>query len=525
MNFNQLQIKKGLQKSLEELSFVNLTPIQEKVIPLLLNSTQDIIALAQTGTGKTAAFGVPIIEKVTLSKKNVQSIILSPTRELCLQITKDLKSYSKYIEKLKITAVYGGANINTQIKSLDTGTHIVVGTPGRVLDLIKRKKLFLSDIEFLVLDEADEMLNMGFKKDLNKILEKTPKKKQSLLFSATMPKEILAITKNHLEKGKIIEVAKRNEGAKNIEHHLYLVSIRDKYNVLRNVCNMYPSIYAIIFCRTRRETKNISDKLVKDGYNADFLNGDLSQNQRDNVMDRFRNKNISILVATDVAARGIDIDNLTHVVNYSLPDDPEIYIHRSGRTGRKDKKGISIIISHAGEKRKISKIEKISNKKFLKKDVPSFKDIYDTQLLNITSKILNTQINQNIEQYLPKIVQDLSHLKKEELISRFISFELSKFQFGFKGKEHKKSDYKKKISSSKKNLQYKLQMGKKDGITPKIIIKLLNQFSGKKNNQLGNIEIHKKHTIFESGDIKDKDMKKIIYNAEKNDVCIIKHSI
>ena len=345
MKFSEIGLNDKILKAISDLGFENPTPIQEQSIPYVLNEESDLIALAQTGTGKTAAFGLPVIQKINENKTQTQSIILCPTRELCLQITKDLISYSKYLKKIKITAVYGGANIQTQIRSLNSGSQIVVGTPGRVIDLIKRKKLKLKDVEFVILDEADEMLNMGFKDDLDTILAETPEEKQTLLFSATMPKEVLKITKNYMYSPHQIEVAHRNEGAKNVEHHFYMVNARDRYKALRRLCDVNPNIYGIVFCRTRRETKDVSDKLMQDGYNADAIHGDLSQAQRDHVMHRFRKKNLQILVATDVAARGIDIDELTHVINYNLPDDNEVYVHRSGRTGRAGKKGISIIIA------------------------------------------------------------------------------------------------------------------------------------------------------------------------------------
>ena len=334
MKFSETGLKKELLKSVNNLGFEVPTPIQEQVIPYLLNEKRDLVALAQTGTGKTASFGLPILQKIEIKNIQPQAIILSPTRELCIQITKDIKSYATYLKKINITAVYGGANIQTQIKSLKIGSQIVVGTPGRVIDLIKRKVLKLQSIKYVVLDEADEMLNMGFKDDLDTILSSTPSAKQSLLFSATMPKEVLRISKNYMSNPNKIEVAKRNQGADNVEHFYYMVNARDKYQALRRICDINPEIYGIVFCRTRRETKEIADKLMQDKYNADALHGDLSQAQRDHVMNKFRKRHLQLLVATDVAARGIDINELSHVINYNLPDDNEVYIHRSGRTGR-----------------------------------------------------------------------------------------------------------------------------------------------------------------------------------------------
>jgi ATP-dependent RNA helicase DeaD len=427
MTFSKLGLNKNIQKAIEDLGFIEPTPIQKEAITYLINEDKDLIALAQTGTGKTAAFGLPIIEKIELDRKLPQSIILCPTRELCLQIAKDMDSYAKYTKGLKITAVYGGANIQTQIKALTSGTQIVVGTPGRVIDLIKRKKLKLNDIETVVLDEADEMLNMGFKEDLDTILAETPEAKQTLLFSATMPKEVMRITKNYMFSPKTIEVASRNEGAKNVEHHYYMVNARDRYKALRRICDINTGIYGIVFCRTRRETKDVADKLMQDGYNADALHGELSQSQRDHVMQRFRKKSIQILVATDVAARGIDINELSHVINYNLPDDNEIYVHRSGRTGRAGNKGISIIIAHSRERRKIQSIEKMLKRELILKQVPNGEEICEIQLLQLVDKVVKTEISSQINKYLPVITEKLAHLDKEELVKHFISAEFNRF--------------------------------------------------------------------------------------------------
>ena len=388
MPFSDIGLDKNIQKAITDLGFEQPTPIQSESIPFLLSEENDLIALAQTGTGKTAAFGLPIIQQIEIESKQTQAIILCPTRELCLQITKDLGTYAKYTKGLRITAVYGGANIQTQIKALNSGSQIVVGTPGRVIDLIKRKKLRLGHIEYVVLDEADEMLNMGFKEDLDTILAETPEEKRTLLFSATMPKEVMRITKNYMFSPKTIEVARRNEGAKNVEHHFYMVNARDRYKALRRICDVNPDIYGIVFCRTRRETKDVADKLMQDGYNADALHGDLSQSQRDHVMGRFRKRNLQMLVATDVAARGIDIDDLTHIINYNLPDDLEVYVHRSGRTGRAGKNGISIIIAHSRERRKLQAISKMLRKDLTQKQVPNGEEICAIQLLTLIDKVV-----------------------------------------------------------------------------------------------------------------------------------------
>ena len=403
MTFLETGLNKNIQKAIADLGFETPTPIQQEAIPYLLENETDLIALAQTGTGKTAAFGLPVLHKIEVDRKLPQAIILCPTRELCLQITRDIETYSKYIKGAKTTAVYGGASIVPQMKSLKSGTQIVVGTPGRVIDLINRKALRLQDIEFVVLDEADEMLNMGFKDDLDTILAETPKEKQTLLFSATMPKEVMKISRDYMFSPKTIEVASRNEGAKDVEHHYYMVNARDRYKALRRICDVNPDIYGIVFCRTRRETADIADKLMQDGYNADAIHGELSQAQRDHVMGRFRQKKLQILVATDVAARGIDINDLTHVINYNLPDDNEIYVHRSGRTGRAGKKGISIIIAHSREGRKLKDIERMIKRQLILQKVPNGDEICQIQLMKLVDKVVATEINHQIEKYLPSI--------------------------------------------------------------------------------------------------------------------------
>jgi ATP-dependent RNA helicase DeaD len=387
MLFNETGLSPNLLKAIEEMGFETPTPIQEKTIPLILNDNKDIVALAQTGTGKTAAFGLPVIQQITLSSNSTQALVLCPTRELCLQITKDLTKFSLYQGNINIVSVYGGASINEQIRQLDKGAHIVVATPGRALDLIKRKKLKLQTISWLVLDEADEMLSMGFKDDLDAILSGTPKEKQTLLFSATMPKEISVIAKKYMSNPVEVSVGKTNQGADNVSHEYFVVHARDRYEALKRIADVNPKVYGIVFCRTRAETKEVADNLIRDGYNADALHGDLSQEMRDIVMNRFRNRRLQLLVATDVAARGLDVNDLTHVINYNLPDDPEIYIHRSGRTGRAGKKGISLSILHLKERGKLKDIERMLNKKIENKPVPSGRDICEKQLFNLIDKV------------------------------------------------------------------------------------------------------------------------------------------
>ena len=510
MLFSEINLKKEIQKAIIDLGFTEPTPIQKETIPFLIEKEQDLIALAQTGTGKTAAFGLPIIEKVDVKKNLPQAIILCPTRELCLQITKDFESFSKYVKDLKITAVYGGANIQSQIRSLGSGSQIIVGTPGRVIDLIKRKKLLLKHIESVVLDEADEMLNMGFKDDLDTILAETPEEKQTLLFSATMPKEVMRISQNYMFSPKKIEVAKRNEGAKNVEHHYYLVNAKDKYKALRRICDVNTDIYGIVFCRTRRETKDIANKLMQDGYNADALHGELSQAQRDHVMNRFRKKNIQILVATDVAARGLDIDNLSHVINYNLPDDNEIYIHRSGRTGRAGNKGISIIIAHSRETRKIGFIEKMLKKEIKYQKVPSGEEICEIQLLNMVDKVVNTEVGNQIEKYLPVVEEKFSHLEKEDLIKHFISAEFNRFLSFYKNanninlKEQKNKD--RSRDSRKRNskghsedgfTRFFINIGRSSNLQTHNLIGMINEFTKNRNIAIGKIDIFKNFSFFE----------------------------
>ena len=511
MTFSDIGLDKNILKAISDLGFETPTPIQEESIPYLLSNENDLIALAQTGTGKTAAFGLPILQQIETGRKLPQTIILCPTRELCLQITKDLGSYAKYIKRLKVTAVYGGANIQTQIKALNAGSQVIVGTPGRVIDLIKRKKLKLSSVEFVVLDEADEMLNMGFKDDLDTILAETPEEKQTLLFSATMPKEVMRITKNYMFSPKKIEVASRNEGAENVEHHYYMVNARDRYKTLRRICDVNPDIYGIVFCRTRRETKDVADKLMQDGYNADAIHGDLSQNQRDHVMGRFRKRNLQMLVATDVAARGIDIDDLTHIINYNLPDDLEIYIHRSGRTGRAGKSGISIIIAHSREKRKLQAISKMLKKELLQKQVPNGEEICAIQMLSLIDKVVKTDVNKQIEKYIPIIEEKLAHLDKEELLKHFVSAEFNRFLSFYKNApdlnisvNNKREKRKEKSKRERKTghaeagyTRFFINLGKQQNLETHNLIGLINEYTRKRNIPIGKIDILRKFSFFE----------------------------
>ena len=427
-SFLNFSLKSELLKSIKELGFNSPTPIQSKVIPHLMSSDQDLIASAQTGTGKTAAFGLPLLDLTNTKVTNVQTLILCPTRELCIQITNDLLSYSKYLKNINILSVYGGVKIEKQIKSLKKGPQIVVGTPGRTNDLIRRKKLIIGNIDRLILDEADEMLSMGFKEDLEAIIQQTPKKKQILLFSATMTPKVVGVTKKYMKNSLEIAVASVNRAADNVEHIFYVVKPRDRYEVVKRIADMNPDIYGIVFCRTRRETKDIAIKLMNDHYNADTIHGDLSQSERDDVMRRFRKGQLQILVATDVAARGLDVEDLTHIINYNLPDDDEIYIHRSGRTGRAGKKGVSIAIIHGRNMRKLKDIERTSGISFKKEDVPNGLDICKKRLYTLIDKIEKVDVNEEqIEPFLPYIFEKLNWLDREKLIKHFVSTEFNRY--------------------------------------------------------------------------------------------------
>ena len=514
MTFQQTGLNKNIQKAIGDLGFETLTPIQKEAIPYLLEHETDLIALAQTGTGKTAAFGLPILHKIEIQRKLPQAIILCPTRELCLQISKDMTSYSKYTKGLKVTPVYGGASIIPQIKSLKSGTQIIVGTPGRMIDLINRKALRLKDINYVILDEADEMLNMGFKDDLDTILAETPNEKQTLLFSATMPKEVMRISKNYMFSPKTIEVASRNEGAKNVDHHYYMVNAKDKYKALRRICDVNPNIYGIVFCRTRRETAEIADKLIQDGYNADAIHGELSQAQRDYVMSRFRDKKLQMLVATDVAARGLDINNITHVINYNLPDDNEVYVHRSGRTGRAGKKGISIIIAHSRDGKKLKAIERMIKRNLLLKKVPDGDEICQIQLMKLVEKVVSTDINHQIENYLPSIEEKLAHLDKEQLIKHFVSAEFNRFLSFYKNAPDLNISANKKSSKTRRGEKVKqngertghaekghtrffINLGKEKGLGTHNLIGLINEYTRTRNIPIGKIDIMRKFSFFE----------------------------
>lgn len=425
--FEELGIAPKIWSAIQEMGFVQPMPVQEEVIPEMLANTRDIIALAQTGTGKTAAFGLPVIQKTDTSLRAPQTLILSPTRELCLQIAGDLLDYSKNIDDIKILPVYGGSSIDSQIKALRRGVHVIVATPGRLIDLINRKTVSLENVHSVVLDEADEMLQMGFTDSIDEILSHVPDTRSMLLFSATMPREIDKITRKYMNKPKEITIGRKNEGAQNVSHSYFMVNARDKYLALKRIVDYYPNIYGIVFCRTRKETQEVADSLMNDGYSADTIHGDLSQAQRDLVMGKFRNRNLQILVATDVAARGIDVDDITHVINYGLPDEFEVYAHRSGRTGRVGKTGASISIIHLRERGKVRQIEKMINKKFEHKQLPAGDEICEKQLFNFVDQLEKVKVNEEeISRLMPAIFKKLDWLEKEDIVKRIVSLEFNR---------------------------------------------------------------------------------------------------
>lgn len=512
--FSKMGLTDQIVQAIGELGFEEPTPIQADAIPHLLSSAQDLIASAQTGTGKTAAFGLPTIQFIDSDDPSTQALVLAPTRELCLQIAKDLTAYAKYTEGVKVAAVYGGASIENQIRALKKGAQIVAATPGRAKDLIGRGKLRLGNVRRLILDEADEMLSMGFQDELNAILEETPEEKQTLLFSATMSKEILRITKKYMQDPARISVAAMNEGAKNVNHLYYMVQARDRYEVLKRIVDINPNIYGIVFCRTRRETKEVSNKLMQSGYNADALHGDLSQAQRDEVMTRFRNGQLQLLVATDVAARGLDVNELTHVINYNLPDDTEVYTHRSGRTGRAGKKGTSIAIIHTRESRKIRDIERKSKIEFTREKAPGGKEICTKQLYALIDKMEKVEVDEEqIEPFLPEIYRKLEWLDREKLIKHFVSIEFNRFLSYYKGardinvseKAVRKEDFSRERGkdynrSGRRRTPFArlhINLGSRDRLSPSRLIGLINEALDSGDAEIGKIEILKKFTFFE----------------------------
>ena len=508
--FEEFGLRPEILEAISQMGFEKPTPIQEEVIPFLLSGRGDLIALAQTGTGKTAAFGLPVLEQLDLKNRNIQALVLCPTRELCMQITGDMEKFSKFLPGFSVLAVYGGASIQNQMQSLRKGVQMVVATPGRALDLIRRNALQLGSIEWMVMDEADEMLSMGFKDDLDAILAETPGRRQTLLFSATMPQEIREISRKYMSDPEEISVGKRNAGAENVQHEYYMVHARDRYNALKRIVDYYPKIYGIVFCRTRSETQEVADKLMGEGYSADVLHGDLSQAQRDFVMSRFRQKHVQLLVATDVAARGLDVNDLTHIINYNLPDELEVYIHRSGRTGRAGKTGISIAIVHTREHGRLEQLEKILRKKFLRKPVPVGREICEKQLYNLIDKVENVEVNDSqIEQFLPAIFRKLDWMDRDDLIKRFVSVEFNRFLSFYENAadlnagvhEPRNSAGVREERSKKKKIRYSLfyiNLGSKQNLNPANLIGLINDATGTKEIRIGRIDLERKFSFFEA---------------------------
>ncbi|MEK7672841.1 MAG: DEAD/DEAH box helicase [Patescibacteria group bacterium] len=499
--FSDLGLNENILKALAELEFITPTPIQEKAIPRLLESKKDLVALAQTGTGKTAAYSLPVIQQLDANSRDVQAMVLCPTRELCLQITKEIQNFIKHSPGLRVTPIYGGANAYEQIQELRQGVQIVVGTPGRVLDLIERKKLMIDKISWLIIDEADEILDMGFKDDLDAILATTPKEKQTMLFSATMPSAISMIAKKYMKDSEEIRVDKSLKGAVNVEHKYYMVHAKDRYEALRRIADLNPAIYGIIFCRTRAETQEIADKLIQDKYSAEAIHGDLSQQQRTSIMERFRKKQVQLMVATDVAARGIDVDDLTHIINYQLPDSLETYVHRSGRTGRAGKSGTSLSIIHMKEMGKIRILENKIGKAFKREPIPSGSDICEKQLLNLIDKVEKVTVNEDeICDYLPAVFKKLEGMDRETLIKHFVSMEFNHFLGIYKDAV----DLNAAVSSNPRERNpgmkfssFKIDLGKKDGLEVRDLFKLINTEPKAKGVEIGHISILENFSYFE----------------------------
>ena len=537
--FEELGVAPSILRAIQELGFEDPMPVQEEVIPYLLGNDNEVIALAQTGTGKTAAFGLPVLQQIDVGNKQPQAIVLCPTRELCLQIADDLNDYSKYIDELKVLPVYGGSSIESQIKTLRRGVHVVVATPGRLIDLINRKTVDLKQVRNVILDEADEMLNMGFSESIDAILAVVPETRNMLLFSATMPAEIERITKRYMRSPKEIVIGRKNESVNTVRHIYYMVNAKDKYLVLKRLADYHPHIYGIIFCRTRKETQEIADLLIKDGYNAEALHGDLSQQQRDYVMQKFRIRNIRLLVATDVAARGLDVDDLTHVIHYGLPDDTESYTHRSGRTGRVGKRGTSIAIVHLREKRRMREIEKVINKTFEQGNIPTGKQICEKQLFNLVDQIEKVKVNEDeIAALMPSIYRKLDWLGKEDIIKRVISIEFNRMIEYYqdageiespkedgKAKDWNKKDWKSRglkgekrpdsgsgYASQKGFTRLFINLGKTDRLRPQDIIGLINDYHPGKKLEIGKIDLMKNFSFFE---VREADSSKVIKALNK----------
>ena len=526
--FEELGVSPEIRRAIEEMGYENPMPVQEEVIPYLLGENNDVVALAQTGTGKTAAFGLPLLQQIDVKNRVPQSLILCPTRELCLQIAGDLNDYSKYIDGLKVLPVYGGSSIDSQIRSLKRGVHIIVATPGRLLDLMERKTVSLSTVHNIVMDEADEMLNMGFTDSINAILADVPKERNTLLFSATMSPEIARISKNYLQNAKEITIGRKNESTSNVKHVAYTVQAKDKYAALKRIVDYYPQIYGIIFCRTRKETQEIAEKLMQEGYNADSLHGELSQAQRDAVMQKFRIRNLQLLVATDVAARGLDVDDLTHVINYGLPDDTESYTHRSGRTGRAGKTGTSIAIINLREKGKLREIERIIGKKFIAGEMPTGKQICEKQLIKVIDELEKVKVNEEeITDFMPEIYRKLEWLSKEDLIKRMVSHEFNRFLDYYRDREEIETptdSRERNTRDSRERGSRKaapgftrlfINLGKMDSFFPSELISLLNS-NTRGRIELGRIDLMKNFSFFEVEEKEAQNVVKALNRANWN---------
>lgn len=519
MTFEELGLKSGVLKSLTEMGFETPTPIQTEAIPHLLKEESDFVGLAQTGTGKTAAFGLPLVSKVEEGRKIPQGLVICPTRELCLQITKDLQNFSKHL-KINVVAVYGGTDIRRQMTDIKNGATIVVATPGRLVDLANRKALRLEEVEWVVLDEADEMLNMGFKEDIDTILEQTPDWKNVWLFSATMPKEVAEIAKNYMTNPLEVSIGHKNQTNENIEHIYFMVKEKDRYAATKRLIDFNPSIYGLIFCRTRRETAQVAEMLEKDGYNAAPLHGDLSQAQRDSVMKRFREKSLQILVATDVAARGIDVSDVTHVINYNLPDDIENYTHRSGRTARAGKKGESLVLINTRELGKIRQIERTIRTTFTVGNVPNAKEICEIQLLKLADKVISTEVKEDeIEEFLPIIMREFDGLSKEEVVKKFISAEFNRFidyyeragdlNASTSRDRGDRDDFNEDRGSRNRDrgprrdegkTRFFVSLGKRDGLNPGGLLRVICDSTGLRSENIGKIDILASFSFFEADD-------------------------
>ena len=529
MTFKELNLREEILSAIGELGYEFPMPVQEKVIPFMLEQNNDLVALAQTGTGKTAAFGLPILNMIDAKLKQVQALVLAPTRELCIQISNDLKNYSKYLHT-RVVPVYGGEDIRKQLSQLDQTPQIIVATPGRLIDLIDRGKIKLNNINYLVLDEADEMLNMGFKEDIETILKETPATRRTTLFSATMPNEIAQIAKSYMKDFEEITIGSKNSGSENVSHIYYVAQAKHRYLVLKRIVDLNPDVYGIVFCRTRQETKDVAERLMKDGYNADALHGDLSQAQRDTVMQKFRIRNIQLLVATDVAARGLDVSDLTHVINYNLPEDVEIYTHRSGRTGRANKKGVSVSIIHSRERNKIRDIERMVKKKFEQEMIPNGLEVCKKQLFHMIDKMQHVEVNEEqIEPYMAQIMKQLEYLDKSELLKRFVSLEFNRFLNYYKDSEdlnyqepRERRDRNDRYGQSDERndrgdrdrggdrgdrergkgrrgekMRLKVNVGSRDGINPPRLLGIINEVVGDKTISVGDIEVTNKYTFFD----------------------------